>query len=81
MERLLGRKTKENEILKEAVSLARKKTDLAKAIGRNRRDQNRFRVRSFSVDFLLQESSSPNKTVDRRIQRAYPANDQRCLPG
>lgn len=31
--------------------------------------------------FLLQETSSPNKTVDRRIQRAYPANDQRCLPG
>ncbi|EMS87611.1 transposase [Leptospira noguchii str. Cascata] len=37
LERLLGRKTEENEILKEAVILARKKTDLAKAIGRNRR--------------------------------------------
>ncbi len=36
LERVLGKKTLENEILKSAVEIARKKTDLARALVRDR---------------------------------------------
>jgi len=41
LERVLGKKTLENEILREAVKIARKKTDLATTLARS----GRFRIR------------------------------------